>query len=189
MKSIPAFLAATCVLAGCALPPVLENGPDAAVAQALDVWGLPPSEQARAVRQAQERFVQNPDAASRMHLATLLATLPAPLRDDARAIELLQPLADPTGDRRERFAAFLTEQLAQRQWLAREAVRLGKEVERLGKEAERLAREREKAEREHAAADKERDKREEAMRQQIEALRSIERGILEREERMRRRPR
>ena len=71
---------------------------------------------------------------------------------------------------------------AQRQRVAREA-------ERLGKEVDRIAREREKADREHAAADKERDKREEAMRQQIEALRSIERGILEREERLRRRPR
>jgi hypothetical protein len=182
MKFIPGFLAATCVLAGCALPPVLENGPDAAIAQALEVAHLPPAEQARALRQAQERFVRRPDAASRLQLATLLATLPAPLRDDARAIELLQPLARHDGTRNERYAAFLAEQIAQRQRVVREA-------ERLGKEVDRLAREREKAEREHAAADKERDKREEAMRQQIEALRSIERGILEREERMRRRPR
>jgi hypothetical protein len=188
MRSIPAFLA-VCILAGCALPPVLENVPDAAVAQALEVARLPPPEQARAVRQAQERFVRAPDAPSRLHLATLLATLPAPLRDDERALELLQPMADPTGGRSERFAAFLAEQLAQRRRLLREAERLGKELERLGKEADRLAREREKAEREQAAADKERDKREEAMRQQIDALRSIERGILEREERMRRRPR
>ena len=36
-------------------------------------------------------------------------------------------------------------------------------------------------------SDKERDLREEAMRQQLEALRSIERGILEREERLRKR--
>ena len=43
------------------------------------------------------------------------------------------------------------------------------------------------AARERAAADKERDKREEALKQQIEALRAIERGILEREEKMRRR--
>lgn len=182
MKSIPAFLVAAGVLAGCALPPVLENGPDAAIARALDVSRLPPPEQARALQQAQERFVRSPEAANRLELATLLATLPGSLRDDARAIELLQPLARPNGTRSERYAAFLAGQLAQRQRLAREA-------ERLGREVERLAREREKAERDHAAADKERDKREEAMRQQIEALRSIERGILEREERMRRRPR
>ena len=34
--------------------------------------------------------------------------------------------------------------------------------------------------------DKERDKREEALKQQLEALRAIERGILEREEKLRR---
>ena len=50
-------------------------------------------------------------------------------------------------------------------------------------------REREKAESEHERADKERDKREDALRQQLEALRSIERGILEREERLRRKQR
>jgi hypothetical protein len=44
---------------------------------------------------------------------------------------------------------------------------------------ERSARERERS-------DKERDKREEALRQQLDALRAIERGILEREETMRR---
>jgi len=43
--------------------------------------------------------------------------------------------------------------------------------------------------RERALADKERDKREEAMKQQLEALRAIERGILEREEKLRRRTR
>ncbi len=43
--------------------------------------------------------------------------------------------------------------------------------------------------RERVKTDAERDKREEALRQQLEALRSIERGILEREERLRRKPR
>jgi hypothetical protein len=37
--------------------------------------------------------------------------------------------------------------------------------------------------------DKERDKREETLRQQLEALRTIERSILEREEKLRRRQR
>jgi hypothetical protein len=42
--------------------------------------------------------------------------------------------------------------------------------------------------RERERSDKERDKRDEALKQQLDALRSIERGILEREERLRRRP-
>ena len=41
--------------------------------------------------------------------------------------------------------------------------------------------------RERALSDKERDKREEALKQQLDALRAIERGILEREETLRRR--
>jgi hypothetical protein len=44
-------------------------------------------------------------------------------------------------------------------------------------------------ERERERADKERDKREDTLKQQLDALRSIERGILEREEKLRRRQR
>lgn len=97
----------------------------------------------------------------------MLATLPEPLRDDARASELLEPIADASAPGIGRFAALLSAQVAERRRVAREG--------------DRLARERERA-------DKERDKREEALKQQLDALRSIERGILEREERLRRRP-
>jgi hypothetical protein len=97
--------------------------------------------------------------------------LPLPLRDDARAAELLEPLVNATEPGSGRFAALLAGQIAERQRLAREV--------------ERLARERTAADREHVTADKERDKREEALRQQLEALRAIERGILEREEKLR----
>ena len=50
-------------------------------------------------------------------------------------------------------------------------------------------RESERDKRDRERVDKERDKREEALRQQIEAMQSIERGILEREEKLRRRQR
>ena len=74
-----------------------------------------------------------------------------------------------------RFAALLSAQIVERQRLARELERLArKERDRAGRaSAQRL--------------DKERDKREEALQQQLEALRAIERGILEREEKLRRR--
>ena len=85
---------------------------------------------------------------------------------DARAAELLQPLADAATPGVGRFAALLASQIGER-------LRLTREMERAARERER--------------ADKERDKREEALRQQLEALRAIERGILEREEKMRRR--
>ena len=54
----------------------------------------------------------------------------------------------------------------------------------LDKDRERVDKERERVDKERERLDKERDKREEALKQQLEALRAIERGILEREEKM-----
>jgi hypothetical protein len=168
-------LAAGCLaLAGCAdLPLQLQPGVDGIIGEAVEAARAPAAGQKAALAQAQRDFAAAPGPTQRLRLAALLATLPEPLHDDARALELLEPLvesASPPG----RFAAFLSAHIAERQRLAREA--------------ERLAKERASLEREHQNADKERDKREEALRQQLEALRAIERGILEREERMRKKP-
>jgi hypothetical protein len=157
-------------LAGCeALQP---NAADPIMAEAVVAARAPFAEQQAALRRAQDAFGSNA-AADRLRLATLLATLPPPLRDDARAIELLEPIADAGSPGVGRFAAFLSGQVMERR-------RLAVEIERLRAESERLARER-------ALSDKERDKREEELKQRLEALRGIERGILEREEKLRRR--
>jgi hypothetical protein len=162
------------LLAGCAsLLPGADV--DAVVAGALNASRAPAAEQKAALARAQDAFTSNTSELNRLRLATLLATLPAPLRDDARAMELLQPIAGAAAPGAGRFAALLSAQIMERQ--------------RLVREVERLTRERATAEKEHLAADKERDKREEALRQQLEALRAIERGILEREEKLRRRQR
>ena len=79
-----------------------------------------------------------------------------------------------------RFAALLSAQVADRQ-------RVAGELERVSKEAAHAARERAALDKERATLDKEREKETQALRQQLEALRAIERGILEREEKMRRR--
>jgi hypothetical protein len=164
------------LLAGCAEFPLnlqLQPGIDDIVSEAVEVARAPAASQKTALARAQQAFAADPAPLQRVRLATLLATLPEPLHDDARALELLEPVvesATPPG----RFAAFLAAQIAERQ--------------RLGRETDRLAKERANAERERQNADKERDKREEALRQQLEALRAIERGILEREERMRAKP-
>jgi len=162
------------LLAGCA---VLQPGAavDQAVAEALTASRAPAAEQKAALARAQDAFTRDTSVENRLRLATLLATLPAPLRDDARAMELLGPIADAGSAGGGRFAAFLSAQIMDRQRLAREV--------------DRLARERAALEKEHVASDKERDKREEALRQQLEALRAIERGILEREEKLRKRQR
>lgn len=164
-------LAAALLIAGCALlePQATDIvAVDGVVAEALKAARAPAPEQKAALAAAQAAFEKNPAAGNRLRLATLLAVLPPPLRDDARAGELLEPIANAATPGYGRFAALLAGQLSERQ--------------RLGRELERTARERERA-------DKERDKREEALRQQIEAMQSIERGILEREERLRRRQR
>jgi hypothetical protein len=164
-------LALLLLLAGCAQMQPQVNPVDAIVAEAIAASRAPAAEQAAALNRAQQAGVASP--MNRLRLATLLATLPAPLRDDARALELLEPLAGNAPGIGS-FAALLAAQVGERQ-------RATRELERVTREAERAARER-------AAADKERDKREEALKQQLEALRAIERGILEREEKMRRRP-
>ena len=157
-------IAATLLVAGCALLEPQAMDVDSVVADVLKTARAPHSEQKAALGRAQMAFEKSPGDASRLRLAALLALLPPPLRDDARAGELLEPLAGaatPFG----RFAALLSAQISERQRLAREL--------------ERLARE-------HDRADKERDKREEALRQQLEAVQSIERGIIDRQEKLRR---
>ena len=156
-------------LGGCAL---LQPGPppptplDTVISEAVQATRAPPAEQKAALSRAEQALLANAAPINRLRLATLLATLPEPYRDDARAAELLESLADASEPGAARFAALLASQVSERRRLAREAERAG---------------------RERAAADKERDKREEALRQQLDALRAIERGILEREERLRRR--
>lgn len=145
---------------------------DALVGEALYAARGPQSEQRTALARAQEAFMGNPGPPNRLRLATLLAVLPSPLRDEARALTLLNPIADAGSPGVGRFAALLTAQIAEQQ--------------RLQREAERLARESERTVREHERLDRERDKREEELRQQVEALRTIERNIQEREEKLRR---
>jgi hypothetical protein len=153
-------------LAGCAGQfPGIESTLDGIIAESVTAARAPAAEQKAALARAQQNFTSNPSAANRLRLATLLAALPAPLRDDTRAAELLEPITDATAAGIGRFAALLAAQISERQ--------------RLTRELERSSRERERS-------DKERDKREEALRQQLEALRAIERGILEREEKLRR---
>lgn len=165
------LFAATLLVAGCALlaPQALDMAAvDGIVAEALKAARAPAPEQKAALATAQAAFQKNPDAANRLRLATLLAVLAPPLRDDTRAAELLESLASASSPGYGRFAALLAGQISERQRLAREL--------------ERSTRERERS-------DKERDKREQELRQQIEAMQAIERGILEREEKLRRRQR
>jgi hypothetical protein len=139
---------------------------DALLAEAAQAVRAAPAEQKAARARAERAFTGEASTVNRLRLAILLASLPDPLHDDARAAELLEPLANPDDPGYGRFAAWLAGQVA---------------------EHARLSRELERATRERQLSEKERDKREEALRQQLEALRGIERGIQEREDRLRRR--
>ena len=179
-------LALVLLLAGCASLQPIVNPVDAIVGEALAASRLPADEQSAVLSRAQEAGLASP--VDRLRLATLLATLPAPLRDDARALELLEPLADSATSGIGRFAALLAAQVTERQRAVRELERVTREADRAARERAAADKERAAADKERTAADKERDKREEALKQQLESLRAIERGILEREEKMRRRP-
>jgi hypothetical protein len=189
------WLTLVLALAGCTAVQPLVNPVDSIVAEAMVAARAPAAEQAAVLARA-EKEVTRPGGgtpADRLRLATLLATLPPPLRDDARAAELLAPLADSNAPGIGRFAALLATQVGERQRVGRELERVSREAERAARERERIDKERAQLDKERAhldkereRMDKERDKREEALKQQLEALRAIERGILEREEKMRR---
>jgi hypothetical protein len=168
------YIVLVVALAGCAVLRPPSEQVDSVVREAAQLARAPAAEQKATLAAAQQAFVADSTTLNRLRLATLLASVPPPLRDDARAGELLEPMIEAAGSATGRFAAFLATQLMERQRLAREI--------------DRLIKERAAMERERQNADKERDKREEALRQQLEALRAIERGILDREERLRRNP-
>lgn len=158
-------LAALAWLAGCAILP-RDTGEATAVSEivgeTVGAVRAPAPEQRTLLAAAQRRFADSPSDSNRVRLAALYASLPEPLRDDTRARGLLDPLA-ASGSRSAmaQLAALLADQVSARQRLASDRAR-----------AQRAA-----------------ELREDALRQQIEALTAIERGILDREERLRARER
>jgi hypothetical protein len=120
-----------------------------------------PEEQRRQLNHAQQMFAALQDDVNRVRLSALLTTLPVPLRDDARAAALLEPLAARRPETPlVHFAGLLASAALERQKLTRDL---------------RATEKREEAAEERANT----------LRQQVDALKSIERGILEREERRR----
>lgn len=160
----PAAGLLACLLAGCAM---LRPGAGESlqvseiVGAAVSAARAAPDEQRRQLSHAQQMFAAVQDDSNRARLATLLATLPAPLRDEARAAALLEPLAARRPETPlVQFAGLLAAGAAERLRITREL---------------RAAERREEAAEERAST----------LRQQVDALKSIERGILEREERRR----
>ena len=133
----------------------------------------------------------------------LLASLPAPLRDEAQALALLEAAAARRpASPLTRFAWLLSEQVRERLRSAQEvagATRRHEDALRAAEQREEALRRRVDASR--AAEQREAallrrqtetlraaEQREETLRRQIESLRAAERGIIEREEKLGQRP-
>jgi hypothetical protein len=166
------------LLAGCA---VLRPGAGESVqvseivSAAVSAARAAPEEQRRHLTHAQQTFAAVQDDVNRARLAALLATLPAPLRDEARAAALLEPLAARRPETPlVQFAGLLAAGAAERQKITRELRALERREE--------AAEERAGALRQQVDAFK---SQVDALKSQVDALKSIERGILEREERRR----
>lgn len=166
MKALAILLAT--LLGGCALlsTEAKESAQVSRITSGTVTAARSPADaQRQLLERARRDFQHDASEVNRLRLAALLITLPDPLRDEARGAALLKPLtardaASPYGS----FAVLLSSQLAERQRIARDAERAAKESERTAREGE---------------------KREEALQQQLDALKSIERGIIEREEKLR----
>jgi len=179
----------TALLAGCAL-----LRPDAGealqvreiVGGAVNAARAAPAEQRQQLVHAQQMYAAVPDDANRVRLAALLATLPPPWRDDARAASLLEPLAARRPETPVvQLAGMLAASVAERQRLTRELRAAEARVEPAESRAAAAESRAAAAERrEEAAAE-----RAGTLQRQVEALKAIERGILEREERRRKQQR
>ena len=148
--------------AGCAaLKPGAEDSVlvSEIVALAVETLRATPEVQRERLSAALDALTSQPDDAGRLRAAVLLASLPPPLRDDGRAASLVQPLA---GRQPEtplvQFAGLIQGRLLERE----RAEKLGEQL----RSAERRA---------------------EALRGELETLRANERGLVEREEALRRR--
>ncbi len=146
-------------------------------------------EQGRQLAHAQQMYAAVPDDANRLRLAALLSTLPLPWRDDARVVTLLEPLASRRqGSPLTQLASLMVASAADRQRLARE-LRAAERREGAAEERAVLLRQQLQAAEERAALLRQQlqaaEERAGTLRQQLDALKSIERGILEREERRR----
>ena len=159
-------------------PAVVNVSPvEAAVAYGGRIVSLAPDEQRREAAAAEQAFAAQPSAAARMRLALLLATPGAAVQDDARAASLLTPLVAPDAqDALTPLARILSTQIAARQRETRRAAALKGELDAARAQAESA---RGQAESAKAQAETARAHSEE-LRNQLEALKALERSMIER---------
>jgi len=167
------------------------------VAMAVDTLRSTADVQRERLSSTLATLTSRPDDAARLRAGVLLATLPPPLRDDARATALLQPIAARQPEtplaqfaglfqariaERERATEQLQEQLRSAE---KQAEALRGEVDTLRTQERALAEREEALKRRGQVLQRAVTEREETVRRQTEALRESERAMAEREETVR----
>jgi hypothetical protein len=158
MRTLATLVALCAVLAGCNhLPALLSEDSEsrevlALVAQAHRFAGLQAEDQKKELNAASQGFARERSAYSRLRLALLLSLPGTQFADEARAMALLEPLVPPPGTARV---------LPLRQFAALLYAEVGERV----REQRRSAQLREQSAQ---------------MKEQLDALRAIERSIIER---------
>ena len=173
------------LLAGCAvLNPGYEDSQVVReiVETAVDTLRATPDTQRDRLAAAMNALASRNDDASRLRAALLLATLPPPMRDEARAATLMQELTDRRPDTPvTQFATLFQTRIGER-----EAPSSAEDVQARLRSTEK----REQALREQAdslrANERALTEREEALKKRTQALRTGERSLAEREETVRR---
>jgi hypothetical protein len=167
------------------------------VAMAVDTLRSTADVQRERLSSTLNTLTSRPDDAARLRAGVLLATLPPPLRDDARAAALLQPIAARQPETPlAQFAGLFQARLAEREKASeqlqerlrsaeKEAETLRSEVETLRTQERALAEREEALKRRGQVLQRGVAEREETMRRQTEALRESERAMAEREETVR----
>ncbi|TAN54328.1 MAG: hypothetical protein EPN19_06695 [Betaproteobacteria bacterium] len=175
-----------------------------AVETTIEALRAPAGEQRGYLMRAQQAHAAQPDDANSLCLALMLTALPAPLRDEERALFLLAPIATRRPETPlAQFARLLSAQLQEKKSAMQggaQAFRQEKALRQAGEEREqqlqrrlevlRLARNRDAAElRRQAEALHASEQREETLKRQIDSLRASERSMIEREEKLGTKPR
>ena len=175
----------TALLAGCAL--LQPEGGETRqmseiVGEAVEAARAAPEEQRRRLLQARQRYDAVPNESNGIRYAALLATLPPPWRDDDKAAAVLGPLAaQQPGSPLTQLAGWLAASVAERQRVAQDLRAAQQRAESAAQRAEQALQRAEAAERREESA----VERANVLQKQVEALKSIERGILQREEQRR----
>jgi hypothetical protein len=187
-----AFAALTLLVAGCALlQPEAEPSRQLReiVGETVEAVRANSEEQRRRLAQARRQYDAMPNESNGVRYAALLANLPPPWRDDQKATELLGPLAaQQPASPLTRLADMLLARVTERQRLAQDLRAVEKRAEAAVQRAEAAAQRAEAAQQRAESAERREEsanQRANTLQGQVEALKSIERGILQREERRR----